>query len=158
MTETLAQMEVSRISGKAFSTVQRLLGVLGVLVALLAIGTILPLVVQRFASSPGNAACLVLILAGFLFLGFHGLGRASATVSLDSDGLTYRTLRKRVQLGWDELRTARTNVSFAGIFYVAGESGRREIWVPCADSYIRQVVGAIRIKAEIEKKWVLLKK
>jgi len=143
---------VKTITGKAYSVFHRVLGLLAVLMSLTSIGTILPLVVTRLRSNPSNALFLAVIVVLFVFLAIQGIDLACSTVSLDSDGLTYRALRKQVHLDWVELCTARTSIIKGVHCYVAQKSSGKDIWVPCADAQVRQVVGVIQIETEIKRR------
>jgi hypothetical protein len=145
-------MNRNTIDRPAYHALHRGIAALCTLIWLVALWVFIPIAVKQIQTSTLDAVVPCVMIAAFALLALLCVDRVTSRVSLDSDGLTYRGLLRRVSCDWPSLFEALSISGLGGHYYMIDDGARRKFCIPCADSEIRMLVGEARIRGAILEK------
>lgn len=141
------------IQGKAIGGLQRVIMLTGAVIATALLVVFVPLAFR----DKGEYLLRILFFGPlFLLLGFmlyHGVAAQFATISVGAESLVYRSPLKRIEIRWDEIRSLRTVIIRAGMYFVVSTTHRpKEVWIPGGDAKVRKAILTITIEQRIRER------
>lgn len=138
------------VEGKASGVFHRVILLMGAALALVLFAVVAPLAFRDEGEYLLRALFFVPLFSLLGFMLYQGVAAQFATITVSAESLLYRTPLKRIEIRWETIRSFRTVIIKAGVFFVVSTTDRpKEAWIPGGDAKVRKAILTITTEQRI---------